>query len=142
MAVKQIPNLPAATFVSPTAQIEIVQNGVSMRASASQIGSMGTGATIEVTNDITDTSTFYPMYLRVSSGSTNIVYASNPNYTYIPSEGRLSALRTESKQGISFNSNTITQNYTFPTGDNGLSAGPVDVQATITVPTGSAWTVV
>ena len=46
--------------------------------------------------------------------------------------------------GFYLNSTTITENYTIPTGDNAMSAGPVTVAdgVTIVVPDGSTWTVV
>ena len=139
MAQRTIPNLPAAVFVSPTAQLEITQNGVSMRASAGQIGALGG---FQVVNDVTDTTTFYPIYLSIYQGSAEYVYASSPNYLYVPSEGRLSSLRPEAMQGVAYNANAVTQNYTFPAGDNGVSAGPITISAVVNVPTGSTWKVV
>jgi hypothetical protein len=141
MAVKQIPNLTPVVFLSPAAQLEIVQDGVSYRASAGQIGALG-GFT--VTNDVTSATPYFPIYLRQSEGTAEVVYASSPRYTYLPSEGRLSAERLAATQGIVYNSNAITQSYTFPAGNNGLSAGPVTVAvgAVITVPTGSTWKVI
>ena len=46
--------------------------------------------------------------------------------------------------GLTENDTTITANYTITTGRNALSAGPLTVNTgvTITVPTGSVWTVV
>ena len=42
------------------------------------------------------------------------------------------------------NFNTISENYTFDTGYNGVSAGPVTIASgfTVTVPSGSAWSIV
>jgi hypothetical protein len=42
------------------------------------------------------------------------------------------------------NFNTISENYTFDTGYNGVSAGPITIASgfTVTVPVGSAWSVV
>ena len=42
------------------------------------------------------------------------------------------------------NSQTITANYTMTSGKNGMSAGPITINSgiTVTVPSGSAWTVV
>ena len=139
MAVKQIPNLTPVVFLSPAAQLEIVQDGVSYRASAGQIGALGG---FNVVNDITSPSAYFPIYLRQSSGTATSVYASDPNYKYIPSEGRLQAQRLDAMQGIVYNSSSITLNYTFPTGDNGMSAGPVTVSSVITVPAGSTWKIV
>jgi hypothetical protein len=45
---------------------------------------------------------------------------------------------------IEINPNTITANYTFPTNYNGVSTGPVVIAdgVTITIPSGSDWTIV
>ena len=42
------------------------------------------------------------------------------------------------------NSNTVTANFTIPTNYNAMSAGPVTVNSgiTVTIPTGSEWTIV
>lgn len=54
------------------------------------------------------------------------------------------AERLASQVGIIENNASINDNYTISTGNNAMSAGPVTVAAgkTITVPTGSVWTVV
>lgn len=42
------------------------------------------------------------------------------------------------------NSNVVTQNYTIPTGQNAMTAGPVTINdgVIITIPDGSVWTIV
>ena len=42
------------------------------------------------------------------------------------------------------NDQTVTQNYTITSGKNAMSAGPITVNSgvTVTVPTGSTWTIV
>ena len=42
------------------------------------------------------------------------------------------------------NFNTISENYTFDTGYNGVSAGPITIASgyTVTVPAGSSWSIV
>jgi hypothetical protein len=142
MAVRQIPNLPPVVFVSPTAQIEIVQDGTTYRASALQIADLNANLNIRILNDVVDANLCFPLYSRVTSGETNEIFTSDPHYQYIPQSGLLSALRHEAKQGIYLNSNVISLNYNIPTGDNAMSAGPVSVSAVINVPTGSNWTVV
>lgn len=141
MAVKQISGLTPVVFLSPTAQLEILQDGTTYRASAGQIGALGGG---HIQNDITSTPQYFPLFARQSAGTVEVIWTSDPYYHYQPVEGRLSALRTESTQGINLNNSQITMNYTFPTGDNGVSGGPVTVAvgAVITVPTGSVWTIV
>ena len=143
MAVKQIPNLTPAVFVSPTAQLEIVQDGTTYRASAAQIAALsGALGELKITNDITDTTAWYPTFIKKTSGTTDTVYTSDPNYQYTPDEGRLSSLRLEATQGIVYNNSKITLDYVFPTDDNATSCGPVSVSAIISVPTGSEWAIV
>lgn len=45
---------------------------------------------------------------------------------------------------IKLNEQTITENYTIPAGYNGLSAGPITISegVTVTIPDGSAWSIV
>ena len=43
---------------------------------------------------------------------------------------------------IYLNNQTITSDYTIPTGKNGMSAGAIKFDGTVTVPTGSAYHVV
>jgi hypothetical protein len=42
------------------------------------------------------------------------------------------------------NSNTISENYTFVAGNNAASAGPITIAdgVTVTIPTGSEWSIV
>ncbi len=46
--------------------------------------------------------------------------------------------------GMIVNTNTVSANYSIPSGSNALSAGPVSVNTgiVVTIPTGSVWTVV
>jgi hypothetical protein len=142
MAQRQIPNLTPVVALSPTAQVEIVQNGTTFRASAGQIADLNANLNIKLINNIADGNICFPLYSTVTNSESNILYTSDPHYQYVPVDGRLSALRVEAKQGIFLNANSITLNYTIPPGDNAMSAGPVAVASSITVPTGSNWVVV
>lgn len=137
MAVRQIPNLPAAVFVSPAAQVEIVQDGTTYRASVGQISDAS--IVFKVASDTTSTVPYFPLFAKIPFGVATEAYTSDPNYNYIPSEGRLSAMRVEATQGLVFNASVSTLDYTFPTGDNATSCGPLTVESIITVPTGSEW---
>lgn len=140
MAVRQIPNLPAVTNLSPTAQIEIVQAGTTYRASAGQISSL-TENVVKIANDTAENNSYFPLFARLKTGDVTLLYASDPNYNYIPQQGLLSALRPEAKQGIVYNNSAVSLDYIFPTGDNAVSCGPLTLTAAITVPTGSEWIV-
>jgi hypothetical protein len=63
---------------------------------------------------------------------------------YNPTTGELTAGTHISTNGITQNATTVSSDYTIVTGNNGLSAGPVSVNTgvTVTISTGSAWTVV
>lgn len=56
----------------------------------------------------------------------------------------LKATQVNSTNGLLVNSQTVSANYTIASGDNALSAGPVSVASgvTVTISTGSVWTVV
>jgi hypothetical protein len=67
--------------------------------------------------------------------------ASNPNnYTSVGGQ----YFGTATTKAISYNSNSIGENVTVTTGNNGLSAGPITVNSgfTVTVQSGAVWTVV
>jgi hypothetical protein len=51
---------------------------------------------------------------------------------------------TAAVKAIAYNSNTIGENLTVTTGNNGLSAGPVTISSgfTVTVQSGAAWVIV
>jgi hypothetical protein len=102
----------------------------------------GSGATI--TNDTTTATNVYPLFANATSGSLGTAYTSNAKYLYKPSTGELTASAMVSSNGIHVNTNTVATSYTIATGNNGLSAGPVSVNSsiTVTVSSGSTWVVV
>jgi hypothetical protein len=60
------------------------------------------------------------------------------------STGFLRATETEASNGIMANATTVSANYTVPTNYNALSAGPISIDSgiTVTVNSGSVWTIV
>jgi hypothetical protein len=46
--------------------------------------------------------------------------------------------------GVFINASTVSTSYTIPSGDNGLSSGPISVASgqTVSVPSGSTWNIV
>jgi len=107
-------------------------------------GPTGAGAALSITNDTTTATNFYPAFLAVSSGTPANIYTSDPQYLFKPSTGELSVKVPRASNGIEINSAAISSNYTIAVGDNGLSAGPVTVNAgtSVTISSGSVWTVV
>jgi hypothetical protein len=59
-------------------------------------------------------------------------------------ETRVGSLETTSNDPIKLNGQVISSNYSIPVGYNGLSAGPITIAngVTVTIPDGSAWSVV
>lgn len=97
-----------------------------------------------LSNDTSTASNLYPVFAAATSGTAQNLYTGNANLLYKPSTGDLSATAHISTNGITLNANTIATSYTIAATNNGLSAGPVSVNSgvTITVSTGSVWTVI
>jgi hypothetical protein len=97
-----------------------------------------------LSNDTTTASNLYPLFAAATSGTPTTIYTSNAQYLFKPSTGELSVKAPRASNGIVVNSATISSDYTIATGDNGMSAGPVSVNSgiTVTVSSGSVWTVV
>ena len=97
-----------------------------------------------LSNDTTTASNLYPVFAAATSGTAQNLYTGNANLLYKPSTGDLSSTAVISTNGITLNANTIATSYTIAATNNGLSAGPVSVNSgvTITVSTGSVWTVI
>jgi len=101
-------------------------------------------AGVTAVNDTSTTTNLYPLFAAATSGSLTTIYTGNAKLLYKPSTGELNATVHRSSNGIHINSQTIAENYTIASGDNGLSAGPVTVNSgiTVTVSSGSVWAVV
>jgi hypothetical protein len=59
-------------------------------------------------------------------------------------EGRIDTLESKADFPIQLNTQTISANYTIPTGYNGMSAGPITISSgvVVTIPAGSSWSIV
>jgi hypothetical protein len=97
-----------------------------------------------ISNDTSTATNLYPLFASATTGTAANVYTSNAQYLFKPSTGELSVKAPRASNGIVVNSATISSDYTIATGDNGMSAGPVSVNSgiTVTVSSGSVWTVV
>ena len=97
-----------------------------------------------LSNDTSTATNVFPLFANATSGSASTLYTSNAKLLYKPSTGEFQASAPVASNGIFVNANTIAANYTVDTGFNGLSAGPVTVNGgvTVTVASGSVWTVV
>ena len=105
------------------------------------IASTVTGAAI--TNDTSTATAEYPLFAASTSGTLGTVYTSNANYLFTPSTAELQAKEFKASNGIYAYNATIGSNYTIPTGYNALNGGPMTIStgATVTVSSGSVWTV-
>jgi hypothetical protein len=102
------------------------------------------GSAVTISDDTTTNATRYPLFADATTGTVSTEYVSSTKLQYNPSKGELTAPAQISSNGIFVNSQTISTNYTISAGNNGMSAGAVSVATgvTVTVSTGSAWTVV
>lgn len=100
------------------------------------------GATLS--NDTSTAANLYPLFAASTTGTATALYTSNAQYLFKPSTGELSVKAPRASNGIVVNSATVSSDYTIAAGDNGGSFGPVAVATgvTVTVSTGSVWTVV
>lgn len=101
------------------------------------------GSSISLSNDTTTSTNLYPLFAAATSGTPTTLYTGNAKLLYKPSTGELSATVPRASNGIVINSQTISEDYTIASGDNGGSFGPVTVASgiTVTVSSGSVWTV-
>lgn len=142
MASIQIPQLGPVISLNGSEQIEVVQEGMSKRASLYQLSNLNS---LTLQNNLTENNSYFPIYSMVTNtvlGPNPVLYTSDTHYNYNPAEGRLTSQRSEASQGLFMNSINLTLSYTIPTGDNAISMGPVNVTSTITVPSGSVWGVI
>ena len=102
------------------------------------------GGSVSISNDTSTATDVYPAFMGATSGTASTIYTGNAKLLYKPSTGELKATAPVALNGILVNANTVSSNYTVDTGFNGLSAGPVTVNGgiTVTVASGSVWTVV
>jgi hypothetical protein len=86
----------------------------------------------------------FPLFVSATGGNLTQVFTASNEYTFNPGTGQLNAKNVNSTAGIHLNGQIISSNYTIPAGTNGLSAGPMTVNAgvTVTVGAGQAWKVV
>jgi hypothetical protein len=104
----------------------------------------GGGSSLTISDDTTTNAVRYPLFANATTGTVTTEYVSSTKYKYNPSTGELTAPAHISSNGLTLNSQTVSTNYTIASGNNALSAGPVSVATgiTVTVSSGSVWTVV
>lgn len=97
-----------------------------------------------LSNDTSTTSNLYPLFATATSGTAATLNTSNAKLLYKPSTGEFQSSELVAGNGIFVNSQTVSADYTVPSGSNAMSAGPVTVNSgiTVTVSSGSVWTVI
>lgn len=97
-----------------------------------------------ISNDTTTATFEYPLFASATSGTATTIYTSNANLLYKPSTGEMQSQAMTSNNGIFLNSTTVSVSTTIASGYNAGSFGPVTVNTgiTVTVPTGSTWSIV
>jgi uncharacterized protein YjbI with pentapeptide repeats len=106
--------------------------------------SAGGGGSITVSNDTATAANIYPLLANVVSGTVSNVFTSNASIVYQPSTGQLTSQVIAADNGLIVNKANVATSYTIGSGYNAMSAGPITVNSgiTVTVSSGSAWTVV
>ena len=80
---------------------------------------------------------------RVPYGNGTSALGNEADFTYDPSLNTLTAPQLNASNGIIVNSNTVSANYSIPSGSSAMSAGPMTVAngITVTIASGSRWVV-
>jgi hypothetical protein len=97
-----------------------------------------------ITNDTATSTDVFPLFADATTGTAANVYTSDAKLLYKPSTGEFKSQQLVATNGIVVNSATVSADYTIPTGNNAMSAGPVTVDdgITVTISDGSNWVVV
>lgn len=101
------------------------------------------GAGITAANDASTASDLYPLFAAAATGTLTSVYTDNGDLNFKPSTGEFKMRVPVANNGIFINSQTVSTSYTIPSGQSGVSAGPVTVAAgkSVTISSGSKWVV-
>lgn len=97
-----------------------------------------------ISNDTSTSTNLFPTFAGVTSGNVSTLFTGNARLLYRPSTGEFQSSALVATNGLVVNSQTVTTNYSIPSGSNAMSAGPVSVASgvSVTVPSGSVWTVI
>ena len=97
------------------------------------------GATVSATST---NANFYPVFSSSTSGSLTIADV-NTSLTFNPSVGTLVSPQLLANNGIVMNNNALASSFTFASGVNGMSVGPITINSgvVITVPSTQRWVV-
>jgi hypothetical protein len=98
---------------------------------------------LTITNDTTTATALYPTFTSATSGSISGASVTSSKLKFVPSTGTFTTPNVEASNGMLVNSNTVTTNYSIPSGSSAIAAGPITVAsgASVTIPSGSRWVV-
>ena len=97
-----------------------------------------------ISNDTSTATDLYPIFVSATSGTASTVKTGNANLLYKPSTGELKAQEMVAINSLFVGAATVATSYTIPSNYNAMSPGPTAVGSgiTVTVPSGSTWTIV
>ena len=103
-------------------------------------GGGGGGASVTVDETAPSSPSLGDLWFDSSDGRTYVYYEDINSSQWI----EIGNAFTNNTDPIRLNGQTISEDYTIPVGYNGLSAGPVTIASgvTVTIPSGSAWSIV
>jgi hypothetical protein len=129
-------------------------NGITLSGTVTSSGNLTLGGTLSGVNLATQVTGTLPVANggtgltsltanRVPYGNGTSALGNEAEFNYDPSLNTLTAPQLSASNGIVVNSNTVSANYTIPSGSSGMSAGPMTVAngITVTVGSGSRWVV-
>ena len=98
---------------------------------------------LTITDDTATATALYPTFTSATSGSISGASVSSTKLKFVPSTGTFTTPNVEASNGMLVNSNTVTTNYSIPSGSSAIAAGPITVAsgASVTIPSGSRWVV-
>lgn len=133
----------------------LISGGVGVAPSYGKIGlTTHVSGTLPVANGGTGTTTAFTTGSVVFAGASGVYLQDNANFFWDDTNNRLgigtttpgSAIETNAAVAAAFfvNPTTVSANYTIPTNYNAMTAGVISINSgvTVTVPSGSTWTVV
>ena len=96
-----------------------------------------------ITNDTTTATPLYPTFTSSTGTAITGLSVTSTKLSFVPTTGSLTAPQTVASNGLVVNSNTVSANYSIPSGSSASSVGPMTVASgvVVTVASGSRWVV-